>query len=67
MHGNLTAVRCLVVALCAALAVVVALVGGFLSWANGTSPAGAVLTGGGAFAGALALALAVAGVLARGW
>ncbi|WP_261566655.1 hypothetical protein [Frankia gtarii] len=48
----------LVVALCAAVSISVALVGGFLAWKDGSSPARAVLAGAGAFAGALALALA---------
>lgn len=59
-------VRFLVVALAATLAIVVAMVAGFLVWIDGASPAGAALTGGGAFAGALVLILAIAGVLRRG-
>lgn len=53
-------VRLLVVALCAAVSVSVALIGGFLVWIDGASPAGA-----GTFAGTLALALAVVGALSR--
>lgn len=62
----LLTVRVLGVALAGALGIVVALVAGFLVWIDGVSPAGAVLTGGTAFAGTLVLALAVAGVLWRG-
>lgn len=59
-------VRCLVVALCAAVSFSVALVAGALVRIDGASWAGAALAGGGAFATALVLALAVAGVLWRG-
>ncbi len=56
-------VRCLVVALCAAVSVSVALVAGILTRADGASLPGAVLAGGGAFAGALVLALTVANAI----
>ncbi|KPM51197.1 hypothetical protein ACG83_37630 [Frankia sp. R43] len=60
-------VRVLVVPLCAAVSFNAALVTGALVWMDGESLPGAVLAAGGAFAGALLLALAVADVLARGW
>jgi hypothetical protein len=59
-------VRVLSVALCAALALSVALVAGFLARLAGEHPAAAALRGGAAFAGAfgvLVLALTATGVL----
>lgn len=53
-------VKFLMVALCAALSLSVALVGGFLAWVDGATPAGALLIGGAAFVsafGVLILAL----------
>lgn len=54
------------VALAACLAALAALVTGFLSWADGASPAGATLAGGYAFGGVLLLVLTVGRVLRRG-
>jgi hypothetical protein len=45
--------------LAVAVAVVVAIVAGGLAWIGGSNPANAVLRGGTAFAGALALMIAV--------
>ncbi|WP_054569685.1 hypothetical protein [Frankia sp. R43] len=59
-------VRVLVVALCAAVSAIAALVAGILVRLDGASMASAALTGSGAFASTLILALVVAGVLARG-
>jgi hypothetical protein len=58
-----TAVRVLAIALCAALAGIVALVAGILSSATGASLAAATLTAGGAFGGAMFLGLAVVAAL----
>jgi hypothetical protein len=52
-------VKVFVVALCAAVSAVVALVTGMLARLAGAHPAAAVLHGGAAFAGTLFLALAV--------
>ncbi len=54
--------QALVVALCIALALV-GLVAGVLAVANGSRPAGAALVAGGAFGGALALAMSIVSML----
>ncbi|KPM50629.1 hypothetical protein ACG83_39540 [Frankia sp. R43] len=59
-------VRVLSVVLCATVSVIAGLAVGILARVDGASLAGAALTGCGAFSVALGLALAVAGVLARG-
>ncbi|MDT3445962.1 MULTISPECIES: hypothetical protein [unclassified Pseudofrankia] len=68
MYPTLALVRVLVVALCAAVTVIVALVAGILSRVDGASLPSAVQRGAAAFAGALGLALVVlaaVGVLCR--
>ncbi|CUU57364.1 hypothetical protein Ga0074812_11224 [Parafrankia irregularis] len=66
MPADSVVVRVLVVALCATVSLIVALVAGMLVRLDGASLPSAVMAGGGAFAAAMFLTLAVAGVLARG-
>jgi len=61
--ANGLATTLLALALAGATAIIVALVAGILSYANGASLPGAVLAGGGAGAGWLTLALALLSTL----
>ncbi|WP_330354501.1 hypothetical protein [Streptomyces chartreusis] len=56
-------VRVLVVIICILISVIVAMVAGFISHSPGSPISGAVLYGGGAFAGCLILCLAVLSAL----
>jgi hypothetical protein len=56
-------VKLLIVAICALLSVIVAMVAGFLSHSSGSPVGQAVLHGGGAFAACLLLCLAVLSAL----
>jgi uncharacterized membrane protein YqiK len=53
----------LALALILAVGIICALIVGFLSWVGGANPANAVLRGGGALGGALALGIALVAAL----